>query len=67
MDIVVVQHNQNVPLHIIKELAGHSSLRVMVGYITASESGKKEAAAKLKLPGRKPGSKKVLDSHRRNR
>ena len=41
---------KNVPIHIIKALAGHSSVRVTEGYITANVDAMKEAAGKIGLP-----------------
>jgi integrase len=41
--------DQNVPPHIIKALAGHSSIRVTEKYITPNEEAKKEAAGKIGL------------------
>jgi integrase len=39
-----------VPPHIIKELAGHSSLHVTEGYLTPNAEAKKSAAKKMRLP-----------------
>lgn len=39
-----------VPPHIIKELAGHSSLHVTEGYLTPNAEAKKSAAKKIRLP-----------------
>jgi integrase len=39
----------NVPVHIIKALAGHSSLEIMEGYITASSEVMKAHVAKLQI------------------
>jgi len=41
---------KNVPIHIIKALAGHSSVRITEGYITANVDAMKDAAGKIGLP-----------------
>jgi integrase len=41
---------KNVPIHIIKALAGHSSVRVTEGYITANVDAMKDAAGRIGLP-----------------
>ncbi len=45
----------NVPVHIIKALAGHSSLEITEHYLTANNSAVRREVAKLHLP--RPGEK----------
>ena len=41
---------QNVPVHIIKDLAGHSSVRVTEKYISTNTDVMKQEIAKIQLP-----------------
>ena len=48
----------NVPIHIIKQIAGHSSLMVTEGYLSASSEAMKAGVEKIRLPSPDHESKK---------
>jgi integrase/recombinase XerD len=43
--------DKNVPIHVIKALAGHSSVRVTEGYLSTNTEAMKSEVEKIKLPG----------------
>jgi integrase len=46
--------DKNVPIHVIKAMAGHSSVRVTEGYLSTNTEAMKSEVAKIKLPGKTP-------------